>query len=122
MQKEKDRDDQAEDARDAPRDAAEAALAQAQAAAAAAAARRLTPSAAAAEHVTIAAMKRAAEFVKVSEKMSGIYSPALQIIKGLALSGMYRSGDFNLRQSHRTFLDSGWGIWLCITVSSLARQ
>ena len=67
MQKDKDRDGEApaEDAKDTPKESPDAALAQAQAAAAAAAARRLNTSAAAAEHVFIAAMRRAAEFVKV---------------------------------------------------------
>lgn len=67
VQKDKDRDVEpsAEDAKEAPKDSAEAALVQAQAAAAAAAARRLNTSSAAAEHVCVAAMKRAAEFIKV---------------------------------------------------------
>ena len=68
VQKDKDRDVEpsAEDAKEAPRDSAEAALVQVQANAAAAAARRLNTSSAAAEqHVCVAAMKRAADFVKV---------------------------------------------------------
>ena len=69
LQKDKDGDIEvpAEGAMEAPKEAPDAALAQAQAAAAAAAAaaRRLNVSAAAAENVSIAAMKRAAEFVKV---------------------------------------------------------
>ena len=67
LQKDKDGDIEvpAEGAMEAPKEAPDAASAQAQAAAAAAAARRLNVSAAAAENVSIAAMKRAAEFVKV---------------------------------------------------------
>ncbi len=67
MQKDKDGDAEAspEDPKEAPKESSDAALVQAHAVVAAAAARRLNTSAALAEQVRIAAVKRAAEFVEV---------------------------------------------------------
>lgn len=67
VQKDKDGDVEvpAEDNKESPKEPAEAAPTHSQAVAAAAAARKLNSSTAAAEHVRIAAIRRAAEFVKV---------------------------------------------------------
>ena len=68
LQKEKDGDSEApvEDAREAGQGSMDPAIAHAHAVAAAAAAHRLNTSAAAAEHVRIAAIRRAAKFVTVT--------------------------------------------------------
>ena len=67
VQKDKDGDIEvpAEDNKESPKEAVEAAPTHSQAVAAAAAARKLNSSTAAAEHVRIAAIRRATEFVKV---------------------------------------------------------
>lgn len=83
MQKDKDGEGEAlaEESREAPKEPSDPASAHAQAAAAAAA-RRLNSSAAAAEHVRIAAIKRAAEFVKVMISPSGTHLGTKSLLRG----------------------------------------
>ena len=92
LQKDKDGDSEApaEDAREAVQASMDPAVAHAHAVAAAASARRLNTSAAAAEHVRIAAIRRAAKFVTVrayscNHLAHGTQSQTLAVVSAAAL-------------------------------------